>query len=97
MKDTSPEMEARHRALIMERTSRERLAMASSMFDLARRLATTSIQAANPAISEVGLRQALFLRFYGHEFGPEERDRILTHIVAAWERSRTEGDAALGS
>lgn len=86
--DTSPEVEARFTRMLMARSDQERLRMASSMFDLARRLVIASIREQSPGISEVELRQQLFLRFYGDEFSPEQRQKILARIRAAWERER---------
>lgn len=31
----------------------------------------------DPLASPIALRQALFIRFYGHEFDPETREKIL--------------------
>jgi hypothetical protein len=91
--DTSPEMEARYRAMLLARSGPERLAMGCAMFEDARRLVAASIRAANPNISEAELQRAIFLRFYGHEFEPEQRERILAHIVTAWQRSREQTNA----
>ena len=93
MRDTSPEMEARFHAMLMARSSVERLEMSCAMFDDARRIVEASIRATNPAIDEVSLRQAVFLRFYGHEFGPEQRERILARIAAAWQRAQERASA----
>lgn len=81
MKDTSPEMEARFRRMLMERSGEERLKMGCSMHAAARVLAMASIRDKNPR----ALKRALFLRFYGHEFDPEERRKILAALLRATE------------
>jgi hypothetical protein len=87
MNDTSPEMEARYRAMVMSRPpGGERLRIVSDMFDMTRTLLVAGIRAARPDITEVELRQELFLRYYGDEFSPEQREKILDAIAAYWER-----------
>jgi hypothetical protein len=54
--------------------------MGASMFATARVLAAASIRAKEPSVSAAALRQALFLRFYGGEFGPEARERIIARL-----------------
>lgn len=83
MNDTTPEVDALFRSMLLQRSGEERLRMACSMFDTAKALATASIREKHPTISQADLRQALFLRFYGHEFSPTERELILTAISRA--------------
>ena len=83
MNDTTPEVEALFRSMLLQRSGEERLRMACSMFDTAKALASASIRERDPNISQAGLRQALFLRFYGHEFSPAQREQILTAISRA--------------
>lgn len=80
MNDTSPEMEARYHAMLLARSGEERLRMAGSMYNAARRLAVAAILAADPSASPGAIRQALFLRFYGHEFDGPARERILARL-----------------
>lgn len=88
MNDTPPEVDAIYRRMLLSKSGAERVRMASAMFNDARRIIESSIRAADPDIDEIGLRQAVFLRFYGHEFAPPERERILEGIAAAWRRSQ---------
>lgn len=81
-------MEARHRAMLRACSGAERVAIISNMFDMMRRIAISSIRASSPGIGEGELRQRLFLRDYGDEFTPEQRERILAAIAAHWERTR---------
>jgi hypothetical protein len=47
------------------------------------------IRAEKPQITESELRQELFLRYYGDEFSPEQRKKILAAIaVKSLERKR---------
>lgn len=76
MNDTSPEMERKHREMLLQRSGAERLKMGSSMFATARALVIASVLEKEPSASPARVREQLFLRFYGHEFGAAERERI---------------------
>lgn len=80
MRDTTPEAEARFRALVLERSGEERLKMAGSMYATARALVVASIVEATPGASPAAIRRAVFLRFYGHEFDAGERERIVDRL-----------------
>ena len=82
MNDTSPEMEARYRAMLLARSPEERVRMADSMFSSARRLVVASILAVDPSASPAAIRRGLFLRFYGHEFDEPTRARILDRLAS---------------
>jgi hypothetical protein len=71
----------------------ERLRIVSEMFDLTRSLLIAGIRAARPDITEGELRQELFLRYYGDEFSPEQREKILAAIAAYWEGKAAAQDA----
>lgn len=81
VKDTSPDMEAEYRAMLLSRPGAERLAMASSMFDSVREMAERSIINAFPHIDRRELRRRLFYRIYRDDFPPEEAERILGSIL----------------
>jgi hypothetical protein len=78
--DTSPDVEARYRAMLMQRTGEERLKMGCSMYATARALVEASIREQDPRISPRALRKAVFLRFYGHEFDAAVREKILMAV-----------------
>ena len=80
MRDTSPEMEARHRALLMARSPEERAAMASDMSDAAREMARSGIRARMGELDEVEMRVQLFLHLYGRELGPDRCARVVARI-----------------
>ena len=68
--------------MLMALSPGERIAMASRMFNTAKALALAGIQHREGPIDDpVLIRQKLFLHFYGHDFTPEETDRILTFIA----------------
>jgi hypothetical protein len=76
MRDTSPEVEQKYITMLMERSGEERLKMGCSMHATARARVRASVLEQDPLASAAALRQALFVRFYGHEFDSETRDKI---------------------
>ena len=83
MKDTAPEMDARYRAMLMQRSGEERLTMGCAMRETARALVEASILEQDPQATPEAVRKGLFLRFYGHEFDAESRAKILAAIESA--------------
>jgi hypothetical protein len=83
MNDTSPEMESRYRAMIMERSGEERLKIGCSMFDAAKAMMQAGILDRNPHVSPAEIRRVLFMQLYGHEFDPESRAKIFAAIEFA--------------
>jgi hypothetical protein len=77
MNDTDPEIEQKFVAMLMERSGEERLKMGCSMHATAQALVRASVFEQDPLASAAALRQALFVRFYGHEFDSETREKIL--------------------
>lgn len=69
----------------------ERMLMGASMTAAYRQFVKRAILENNPQITEAGLRQELFLKFYGDDFIPEEREKILAHLdrVASERSART--------
>jgi hypothetical protein len=84
VKDTSPKLQTKFERMIMQRSGEERLKMGCSMHESSRVLIKAVVGDKDPA----ALKKALFLRFYGDEFGPEERKKILLAIQEASERKR---------
>ena len=83
MRDTPPEMDARYRTMLMKRSGEERLAMGCAMRETARALVEASLLKHNPEATPEAIRKGLFLRFYGHEFDADSRDKILAAIESA--------------
>jgi hypothetical protein len=71
--------EQRYDAMLMALAPEERLAMAGDMLASARALVVAGMSkdlATNPRL----IRRQLFLAFYGNDFEPSQRDRILEFI-----------------
>ena len=77
MNDTSPEVERIFRRMLLQRSGEERLKMGCSMHATAQALVRASVLEIDSHASAADIRRALFLRFYGHEFNPETRGKIL--------------------
>ena len=87
MKDTSAKMEKRFRDLLLKRSGEERLKMGCSMHATAKALVRASLLEAKPKASPLTLRKELFLRFYGHEFPPAQRKKILAALAKSfWDK-----------
>lgn len=82
MKDTSDKMEHKFRDMLLRRSGEDRLKMGCSMHAASQALVKASISEKDP----VALKQAMFLRFYGHEFEPKERKKILAALRKAAEQ-----------
>ncbi len=96
--DTTPEMEAVYRSMVMARPAGgARFKIVSDMFDITRGLVIASIRAERPDITEGELRQELFMRYYGDEFSSEERERILAAIAGYWSRKEATGRSDTGN
>ncbi len=82
MRDTTPEMALRYRRALMSQTPQERLRQCCSMHQMAKALVLASLKAQlGDEVSDQALRCALFKRFYGADFGADERDRILAWLA----------------
>ena len=65
--------------MLLRHSGEERLKMGCSMHATARALVKASLSEKNP----IAINRELFLRFYGHEFEPEERKKILKALRKA--------------
>ena len=88
MNDTDSEIEQKFLAMLLERSGEERLKMGCSMHATAQALVKASVLEKDPLASPAALRQALFLRFYGHEFDAETREKILLAVEGVGRQSR---------
>ena len=66
--------------MMAERTPSERLRMASSMFNTARKLMRAGLLHENPSLNEAQLRARIFVRMYGDCFSREEIGKIMKSI-----------------
>jgi len=71
------------REMIRRKTPEERLRMGCSMFDFSKSLVVNAILRERPNLSPAELRGELFLRFYGNDFAPARREKILAHLAAS--------------
>jgi hypothetical protein len=69
--------------MLLKRSGEERLKMGCSMHATARALVKASISEKDP----IAVNRALFLRFYGDEFEPKERKKILLALREAAEHN----------
>jgi hypothetical protein len=79
--DTTPEAARVYRGLLLSKPGAERLRMGCEMFETAKEFVLAGLREKG----EERLRERLFLRLYGQDFGPDERDRIVA-AVRAWEK-----------
>ena len=80
MKDTSPAIERRFRSMLMQRTGAERLKMGCSMHATAQALAKAYISGQHPDARRGKHKRLLFLHFYGADFTPQQRKKILSAL-----------------
>jgi hypothetical protein len=83
MKDTSDTMEQKYRDMLLRRSGEERLKMGCSMHATAQALVRASALEADPTASHSSLKKVLFLRFYGQDFDPSTRKKILRALEEA--------------
>lgn len=83
MNDTSPDMDARYRAMLMQRSGEERLIMGCAMRDTACALVEASLREHDPQATVATIRRGLFLRFYGDDFDTKSQAKILAAIESA--------------
>ncbi|MFN3561242.1 MAG: hypothetical protein ACK4XY_08655 [Chloroherpetonaceae bacterium] len=75
--DTSPEMQARYRQMLMARTPEERFKMGLSACEAARKLVLASLP---PDLDETERRVQLFLRYYKNDFTPSQQEKIIASL-----------------
>ncbi len=83
MNDTPRDIDERYRAMLMQRSGEERLVMGCAMRETSRALVEASLREHDPQATVETIRKGLFLRFYGHEFDPDTRVKILAAIEMA--------------
>jgi hypothetical protein len=71
MKDTNEKIERIYNDMMMKKTSEERVKMCFSMLNTARRIVLSTIK------DNKNWRKEMFLRFYGEEFSPRQKEKII--------------------
>lgn len=84
MKDTPDEIERKFHDMLLARGGEERLKMGCSMHEAARALVIASASGNDTA----AVKRELFLRFYGAEFKPRKRKKILAALRKSGKKSR---------
>ena len=74
MNDTTPEIESRLDEIYERKSGEEKLLICLKMFETAREIVISSLL---KNISERELQKKIFLRFYGNDFGENEKVKIL--------------------
>jgi hypothetical protein len=80
MNDTSPDIENLMAEMIALRTPSERLRMAGSMFDTAKKLMEAGIRQENPSLNEAQIRTRIFLGLYSDCYSKAEIEKIVKHL-----------------
>jgi hypothetical protein len=88
MNDTPAKIAKRFRQLLMRRSGQERLKMGCSMYAASKALVRAALLRANPNASQATVRRQLFLRFYGQDFEPAARKRILAALAKSFRERR---------
>jgi hypothetical protein len=78
--DTAPEIEEKLIQMYAEKSSYERLQMASSMFDAAKAIVIAGIKRDHPQYDEDRIRGELLIRLYGDCFTRTELKKIAARI-----------------
>lgn len=76
MTDTPEEIKKQMRLMLKQKSPYERLKMASSMFNSAKRLVISGIMKENPTINEKDLKTKLLQRFYSKDLTEETLIKI---------------------
>lgn len=84
MNDTSPEMAAKWRELLMQRSGAERVVMGGEVFSMARRIMTASLEAQGYQGMELrryGIEEADFPAYLWNRFYPGSARQNLSGVV----------------
>lgn len=82
MNDTHPDIAVRFKKQMMSRSGQQRLLMGCSMYDAAKSIVRSAILAQHPDITPEEMKKEIFLRFYGGEFSPTDREKILAAVTS---------------
>jgi hypothetical protein len=79
MNDTTPQVKALHRDLLMARSNEERFKMGVSMCQTARAIVRSSL---SEDLDPTERRVQFFLRYYGDELPPDQCEEIVANLRA---------------
>ena len=80
MHDTPPYITQKIQEMIRAKTPNERIEMGCSMYETSKQLIIRSILNDYPDISQAEMRSEFFLRFYGNDFDPVKRQKIINYF-----------------
>ncbi len=80
MRDTSPEMRKKQVEIIFRLSPDQRFQQGLEMIDFAHQTVENSIKQAQPDISPLDLKIAVFLRYYSKDFSEIEKQRIIEYF-----------------
>ena len=80
MNDTHPAIEMKMQEMFEKKSPTERIEMGMSMDETSKKLIIQAILRSNPNLSKIQLKQEFFLKFYGDDFSPSEREKILRYL-----------------
>jgi len=81
MDDTSIYIKKKMSEMIQKKLPIERMKMGWSMYETSKVLIIRSIVEKNPEISKADLKKEFFLKFYGNDFTPTQRAKIINHLT----------------
>ena len=80
MNDTHPKMAKKFREMMAAKTGSERLVMGCDMHETSKKIVESAILHEYPQADRAFLRKQIFLRFYGHEFSEQQREKIISWL-----------------
>ena len=83
MNDTHPDIAIRFQNLMMRKSNEERLLMGCSMYDSARQIVRSAIYNKHPQITAGQMKKEIFVRFYGLDFSPADKKKILSVLASS--------------
>lgn len=81
MFDTHPDVAVRFEKMLMSKSGEQRLLMGCSMYDMAKKIVQSAILAQHPAITPQEMKREIFLRFYGQEFSPADKEKLFSYFM----------------
>ena len=77
MKDTSDQVHGVMIAMMKRKSGEERMKIVATMFETAIQLI---LESSRGPLDDAEAGATVFMRFYGHDFIPEEKEKILAHL-----------------
>lgn len=81
MNDTDTKTQDLFYKMIMSKSGQERMKMGFSMFNLVHKQVIAAIKRDKPHADAREIKREVFLRFYRHDFSPEEQKKILSRLL----------------